>query len=226
MPTIRMTRQHVGALGRYHELLALARRLGNIARARARLLREAWSACGLEPARRGALGRHAFHGVLLTPRAEDAVDRGLRPLDSALVMHAGLVLAASSGPPELQLRQIDLPELQVGLWMEVGAASLAAQPGLLDALEQQLAGAGYALRVRETELYTDDATAEETRWTAYAWTRRLSLASLLDEDQPAAAAGRFFAGALRALEALPDEQVEALLHLCGHGDVAERELPR
>lgn len=226
MARLEITRRSVRALADYHALLRTCRRLGNIARARSRVLREEWSACGLEPAQRHRpLGRHIFHGVMLTPRATEAVDRGLRPADSALIVHAGVVLAGTESPPDFDLRNPVMPELQVGLWLEASADAIEAQHDLLEGIERHLAAAGYTILMRQTEVYPVEPDQDESLWTACAMVRRLSLASLLDEDDPAAAAGRFYASALKPLEALEDEQIAALLQLTGHGEVCERELP-
>lgn len=226
MSAIRITRRQVSALARYHELLSTCRRLGNIARARSRMLREEWSACGLEPARRsGLLGRHVFHGVVLTPRAAGAVDRGLRPAESALVAYAGVLLASTESTPDFELRNPEMPELQVGLWLEASAGDFDRHRERIDILERELDRAGYTLLMHQTEIYPSDPDNTDTRWIAYSMVRRLSLSSLLDEEDPAAAAGRFYASALKPLETLEDEQIEALLQLTGHGDVGERELP-
>jgi hypothetical protein len=226
MSAIRITRRQLGALARYHELLTTCRRLGNIARARSRVLREEWSACGLEPARRSRLlSPHVFHGVVLTPRAIEAVDRGLPPTDSALVAHAG-VLLASTESPDFELRNPQMPELQVGLWLEAAAGAIERHRGLIETLERDLGAAGYTILAHHAEVDPADPDDHDTRWMAYAMVRRLSLASLLDEDDPAAAASRFYTSALKPLAALEDEQIGMLLQLTGHDDVCERELPR
>lgn len=226
MARLEITRRTARALADYHALLRTCRRLGNIARARSRVLREEWSACGLEPAQRyRPLGRHLFHGVMLTPRAPDAVDRGLRPADSALIVHAGVVLGGTESPPDFGLRNPLMPELQVGLWLEVGADAVDTRSDLLESLEQRLGAAGYTALIQQIEVHPVEPDQDPSLWTAHALVRRLSLASLLDEDDPGAAAGRFFASALKPLEALEDEQIAALLQLAGHGEVCERELP-
>lgn len=223
MPGLEITRRTVRALAGYHALLHRCERLGNIARARSRVLREEWSACGMERARRGAdIGRHVFHGVLLTPRAADSVDRGVLPAQSGLVLHAGVLLEESLPVPGALLMNAEMPELQVGLMLGAFPELWPAHAEVVEALFGALESAGFDL-FRETSLRPGMADAEPFRW--FAATRRLSLASLLDEEQPGLAAGRFFARALRPLEQFEDEQVESLLRVAGHGEVYEREVP-
>ncbi|MCU0754013.1 MAG: hypothetical protein MUE46_02685 [Xanthomonadales bacterium] len=224
MARLDINRRTVRALSDYHALLRRCRRLGNVARARTRVLREEWSACGLEPACRDPeLGRHVFHGVLLTPRAAESVDRGMMPAESALVLHAGVLLEESLPLPGALLRNPDVPELQVGLTICVFPERWSAHGAAVEQLCAQLEASGFEV-LREQATLDSAPEAGLLRWFAPA--RRLSLASLLDEADPAAAAGRFFGSALKPLEQLADEQVEALLLATGHGEVYERELPR
>lgn len=222
MARLEINRRVVRALGRYHELLEVCRRLGNIARARSRVLREEWSACGIEAARRGTnCGRQVFQGVLLTPRAADAVSRGLPPGDSAFLVHAG-VLLDSRRELGFALRNPQMPEMQVGLRLDAAPGAAEAQCELIETLRQRLESLGY-VALRQP---TVDSGVKGPMPPGFAMVRSLSLSSLLDEADPAAAAGRFYASALKPLEQLEDEQVESLLLASGHGEVYERELPR
>lgn len=226
MARLEITRRIVRALAGYHQLLEACRRIGNIARARSRVLREEWSACGLEPAQRGPeCGRRVFQGVLLTPRAAHSVSRGLRPSGSGFCLHAGVLLESADEAPEWSLRNPGMPELQVGLWLDAAGGADDEQLELIESIRQRLESLGYSTLQRTTEIYPVDSEAQ-TLLPGYSMVRRLSLASLLDEDDPGAAAGRFFASALKPLEQLEDEQIESLLLATGHGDVYERELPR
>lgn len=224
MPGIRITPRQLGALARYHELIQTCRRLGNIARARTRVLRGEWSACGMEPASRAStFGRHVFHGVVLTPRSEEAADRGLEADAAFLCCYAGVLMDATMPVPGVVLSNDQMPELQVGLSVWLDPEARDARGAAVLAIFEQLREAGFGV-VRD-----DDPAGESPAPGApelIVAVRRLSLASLLDEDRPGAAAGRFFANALKPLEALEDEQIETLLLATGHGDVYERELPR
>lgn len=228
MARLEITRRIVRAQSAYHELLEVSRRLGNIARARSRVLREEWSACGLEPALRDrTCDRRLFHGVLLTPRAAHFISRGSRPSRSAFVMHAGLLLESTDAAPEFSLRNPEMPELQVGLWLEAAPGVADGPWERVELLTRRLESTGYSTLQRLTETVPPNPTsAGATLLPSYSLIRRLSLASLLDEEDPAAAAGRFFASALKPLEQLEDEEIEALLIATGHGEVCERELPR
>jgi hypothetical protein len=220
MPRLDITRTTLRALGHYHALLDCCDRIGKIARARARVLRGQWSAFGMEPARRSPLlGRHVFHGLILTPRAENAVNHGLRPEQADLLLHAGVLLAPTLALDGVGIRNPQMPELQVGLWMALAVTDASAHADALSALLDALREAAYDV----DDQVVADPDAVDLR--VIVAVRRLSLASLQDEDSPGAAAGRFFASALKPLEMLEDATIETLLIATGHGDVYERQLP-
>ncbi|MCU0754014.1 MAG: hypothetical protein MUE46_02690 [Xanthomonadales bacterium] len=162
MRMLSLSPSHVAAFARHREALELCRRFGNMARFRARGLREKLQPLGLKRCgdRHPHLGCGEFEGFVLTPPIAAADATGMSPEFAGLIVFGGVSLRRGL-VHRAELKHADIPELQVGLLLQPMAA---LWPQFAVLLEETLAG----LEAEGFECHTIEAPAEHAlrRWLA------------------------------------------------------------
>lgn len=159
MSSLRLSPAHVAAFARHREALALCRRFGNIARFRARALRDKLKPLDLVRCgdRFPHLGVGEFEGFVLTPPLTAGDTVGMGPEFAGLIVFGGVCLRTSL-VPGVALRDPDVPELQVGVLLKPMASIWPQCAALLGETLAGLEADGFECRV------LDRATHPDLQW--------------------------------------------------------------
>lgn len=144
MRTLSLSPDHVAAFARHRQALELCRRFGNIARFRARALREKLKPLGLSRCgeRMPHLGVGEFEGFVLTPPVAATDGAGVGPEFAGLLVFGGVSLRGGL-IHRAELRNPDVPELQVGLLLRPMAPFWHQLAPLLETTLAGLEAEGY-----------------------------------------------------------------------------------
>lgn len=144
MSSLYLSPAHVAAFARHREALELCRRFGNIARFRARPLRQKLKSLGLVRCgdRFPHLGDGEFEGFVLTPPTGGGDLTGMGPEFAGIIVFGGVSLGGGL-EHRADLADPDVPELQVGLLLRIGEALWPLREALLAELLAGLQAEGY-----------------------------------------------------------------------------------
>lgn len=181
MSSLRLSPRHVAAFANHREALELCRRFGNIARFRARALRNKLKPLGLLRCgdRYPHLGSGEFEGFVLTPPVSPGDVTGMGPEFAGLMVFGGVALRDGL-EHRADLAQADVPELQVGALLR---PHQTVWPQLSVLLEGTLAG----LMAEGFEVHS--LAARETPTSFLEWLMQQDDDAELDPDAEEADAG-------------------------------------
>lgn len=159
MSSLQLSPAQVAAFAHYREALELSRRFGNIARFRARALRQKLKPLGLVRCgdRFPHLGSGEFEGVVLTPPIVETDATGMGPEFSGLIVFGGVCLRDGL-VHRAGLKNADVPELQVGMLLRPLARLWPQISALLSDTLAGLEAEGF--EVHELEALADDQAQE------------------------------------------------------------------
>jgi hypothetical protein len=146
MSSLQLSPEQVAAFGQYREALETCRRFGNIARFRAKALRDKLKLLGLM--RSGErwldLGAQEFEGFVLTPQLSETGKTGVSPDVAGLMVFGGVSLRDGL-VHQADLDDADVPELQVGVLFRPNALLWTAFSDMFDEPFQQLEAEGFEI---------------------------------------------------------------------------------
>lgn len=164
MSRLHLSPAHVAAFAQHREALELCRRFGNIARFRAKPLRQKLKPLGLVRCgdRYPYLGDGQFEGFVLTPPMGSGEATGMGPEFAGIIVFGGVSLGDGL-EHRANLEDADVPELQVGVLLRIGETLWPLREALLAELLAGLQAEGYEVHEFEGSDGEDDFLRELTR---------------------------------------------------------------